>query len=77
MNQALVAVCRKKGCAKCLKRDNTLYENITIDEDLLYSWPEAFVRQDIIDLRVLVEDVKGDAAECSGYAIQYEDKLDE
>ena len=41
-----------RNALRGLKRDNILYENIIIDEDLLDSWPEHFVPQDSM---VLVE----------------------
>ena len=46
-----------------LKRDNPVYANVKIDEELLESWDETFIPPAIINSMTTINDTEGDSEE--------------
>ena len=50
-----------------LKANNPVYTDVTVDEQFLGEWPEAFIPEELTKSMTIIEDVKGEVEEREGY----------
>src|SRR5436305_11791708 len=50
-----------------LKANNPVYTDVTVDEEFLGEWPEAFIPEELTKSMTIIKDVEGEVEEREGY----------
>src|SRR5436305_263546 len=59
-----------------LKRDNPVYRDVEIDEELLNGWAESFIPKELTNSMIVIDDVEGEGEEYQGYVTEADDAED-